>query len=160
MLTAVPTADPVHVVLAHHDADLGQIIALVGAFDAHLGRLGQIRPARAVTVRAVCHVLIGNRHPGQRTTRRARLLAPPAPEAFTGSGCGLVLPGRSSDEGGIEEFPLLRPTIRSNAATRSTSRAFAAVNSSITFACAAITTSRHAHDLHPNVGGSGRVTQA
>jgi hypothetical protein len=43
---------------------------------------------------------------------------------------------------GMEEFPLVRPTIRSNAATRSTSRAFVALNSSIT-------TSRDAHDPHP-----------
>jgi hypothetical protein len=82
------------------------------------------------------------------------------PEAFTGSGCGLLLPGRSSDEGGIEEFPLLRPTIRSNAVTRSTSRAFAAVSSSIAFACAAITTSRDAHDPHSGASGSDSVTQA
>jgi hypothetical protein len=52
----------------------------------------------------------------------------------------------------MEEFPLLRPTIRSNAATRSTSRAFAALNSSIT-------TSRDAHDPHPGTGG-GSITAA
>ncbi len=52
----------------------------------------------------------------------------------------------------MEEFPLLRPMIRSNAATRSTSRAFAALNSSIT-------TSRDAHDPHPGAGG-GSITAA
>ena len=81
------------------------------------------------------------------------------PEAFTGLGCGLLLPGRSSDDGGMEEFPLLRPTSRSNAATRSTSRAFAAVSSSIALACAAITMSRDPHDSHPNVGDGSSVTQ-
>jgi hypothetical protein len=69
----------------------------------------------------------------------------------------LLLLGRSSAEGGIEEFPLLRPTIRSNAATRSTSRAFAAVNSSIALACAAITTSPAVHDSHPHVGGGSII---
>ena len=54
-------------------------------------------------------------------------------------------------EGGIEEFPLLRPAARSRALTRSTSRAFAAVNSSIT-------TSRAAHEPHSNAGGSGSIT--
>ena len=51
----------------------------------------------------------------------------------------------------MEEFPLLRPTIRSSAVTRSTSRAFAAVNSSIT-------TSRAAHEPHPGAGGGGSIT--
>jgi hypothetical protein len=81
------------------------------------------------------------------------------PETFTGLGCGLLLPGRSSDDGGLEEFPLLRPTIRSNTATRSTSRAFAEVSSSIALACAAISTSRDAHDSHSGASG-GSVTQA
>ena len=54
-------------------------------------------------------------------------------------------------EGGIEEFALLRPAARSRALTRSTSRAFAAVNSSIT-------TSRAAHEPHSNAGGSGSIT--
>jgi hypothetical protein len=61
----------------------------------------------------------------------------------------VVLPGRSSLDGGIEEFPLFRLTIRSNCETRSTSRAFAALNSSITLTCSAITASRPAHDPHP-----------
>lgn len=59
----------------------------------------------------------------------------------------------------MEEFPLLRPAIRSNAVTRSTSRAFAAVSSSIALACAAITMSREPHDSHPGVGGGGSGTQ-
>jgi hypothetical protein len=54
---------------------------------------------------------------------------------------------------------LRRDLICSNAVIRSTNRAFAAVSSSIAFACAAITTSRDAHDSHPNVGG-GSVTQS
>ncbi len=79
MLAAACTANPVHIVLPHRDVDLGEIMGLVEAFDAYLGRLGQIRPAHAVAVRAVCHVLIGDRHPRQRTARRALLLAPLAP---------------------------------------------------------------------------------
>lgn len=59
----------------------------------------------------------------------------------------------------MEEFPLVRPAIRSNTATHSTSRAFAAVSSSIALACAAITTSRDPHDPHPNIGGGGSGTQ-
>jgi hypothetical protein len=51
----------------------------------------------------------------------------------------------------MEEFPLLRPTIRSNAATRSTNRAFAAVSSSIT-------TSRAAHEPHPDAGSGDPIT--
>jgi hypothetical protein len=72
------------------------------------------------------------------------------PERFARPGGGFFLPGRSSADGGIEEFPLLRLTIRSNAVSRSTNRAFAAVNSSIT-------TSRAAHDPHPGAGG-GSIT--
>lgn len=113
----------------------------MGPFDAHIGRLGQIRPTPTVAVRAMRHVLIRDRHPRQRTARRAGLLARLCPDPFTGLGCGLRLLGRSSDDDGIEEFALLRPTIRSNAVTRSTSRAFAAVSSSIALTCAVVTTS-------------------
>ena len=63
-------------------------------------------------------------------------------------------------EGGIEEFPLLRPAFRSKAVTRSTNRAFAAVSSSIAPACAAITTSRDAHDPHPKGGDNDSGTEA
>ena len=82
------------------------------------------------------------------------------PDPLACLGGGFVLPGRSSVEGGIEEFPLLRPAFRSRAVTRSTSRAFAAVNSSIALACTAITTSRDAHESHPDVGASGSGTAA
>lgn len=82
MLASARTADPVHVVLAHRDADLGEIMGLVGAFDAHLGGLGQIRPTPAGAVRAVRHALIGDRHPRQRTARRTGLLAPLAPRGL------------------------------------------------------------------------------
>jgi hypothetical protein len=70
------------------------------------------------------------------------------PEPFTGLAGGLRRPGRSSVDGGIPEFPLLRPAARSNAATRSTNAAFAAISSSIT-------TSRDAHASHPGDGGTG-----
>ena len=43
------------------------------------------------------------------------------PESFTRFGVGLVLPGRSSLEGGKEELPLFRDTCRSNWRTRSSS---------------------------------------
>jgi hypothetical protein len=59
---------------------------------------------------------------------------------------GLRRPGRSSVEGGIPEFPLLRPAARSRAVTRSTNRAFVATSS-------AITTSRDRHASQPAAGG-------
>jgi hypothetical protein len=40
-------------------------MGLVEVFDAPLGRLGQVRLARAVTVGAVRHVLIRGRHSRQ-----------------------------------------------------------------------------------------------
>ena len=80
-----------------------------------------------------------------------RCLPRSRPEPFARLGDGFLRPGRSSVEGGIEEFALLRPAARSRALTRSTSPAFAAVNSSIT-------TSRAAHEPHSNAGGSGSIT--
>jgi hypothetical protein len=82
------------------------------------------------------------------------------PDPFTGLGAGLVFPGRSSLDGGIDEFPLLRPTIRSSCATRSTSPVFAAVSSSIAAACAAITLSRDTHDPHSGTGNDETITRA
>jgi hypothetical protein len=106
----------------------------------------------------VCHLLIRDRHPRQGTTRRAGLLAWLAPDTFACLGGGFFRPGRSSQDGGIEEFPLLRPAWRSRAVTRSTSRAFAAVSSSIALACAAIMRSRDAHEPHADIGGSSSDT--
>ena len=80
------------------------------------------------------------------------------PILSTGLGGGFLRPGRSSEEGGIEEFPLSRPTTRSRAVTRSTSPVFAALSSSIALACAAITTSQDTRESHPRAGGSGSVT--
>ncbi len=79
------------------------------------------------------------------------------PDPFAGRGRGFFRPGRSSLDGDIEEFPLLRPRIRSSAVTRSTNPAFALVNSSIERACSAITTSRDAHHPHPGTAGGGDV---
>jgi hypothetical protein len=87
-------------------------------------------------------LLVGFAHPRQGAARRARL------------------PGRSSVDGGIEEFPLLRPTARSSAATRSASRAFAALNSSSMAACSAISPSRDAHAMHPDDGDTCPGTAA
>jgi len=81
------------------------------------------------------------------------------PDPFAGRGPGFFLPGRSSVDGGIEEFPLLRPRIRSSAVTRSTNPAFALVNSSIARACSTITTSRDTHEPHSGAG-SDSVTAA
>jgi hypothetical protein len=53
-------------------------------------------------------------------------------------------PGRSSADGGIEEFPLFRDTIRSSRANRSRS--------------SAISASRAAHDWQPGAGGGRSVT--
>jgi hypothetical protein len=75
------------------------------------------------------------------------------PDPFARRRAGFVRPGRSSVEGGIEEFPLLRPTARSSAATRSGSRTFAALNSSIS-------PSRNAHATHSDDGGNCPGTAA
>jgi len=70
------------------------------------------------------------------------------PEPRAGLGGGFRRPGRSSVEGGIPEFPQLRPAARSNPVTRATNRAFASISSPIT-------TSRDAHASHPGDGGTG-----
>src|ERR1019366_7585293 len=64
---------------------------------------------------------------------------------------GGTFPGRSSEEGGIEEFPLLRPSRRLRSAT-------SARSSSIACPCSAITASRAAHAPHPAAGSGGSVT--
>ena len=104
------------------------------------------------------------------TTRSSELLGAPLclprarPEPCAARGRGLFLPGRSPLDGGIEEFPLLRPTMRSNAVTRPTSPGFTLLSSSIALACSAITpacsavtTSRAAHDTRPRAGGGHRL---
>ena len=82
------------------------------------------------------------------------------PDPFARRRAGFDRPGRSSVDGGIEEFPLLRPTARSSAATRSASRAFAALNSSIIPACSAISPSRAAHAAHSGDADSCSGTAA
>lgn len=67
--------------------------------------------------------------PGQVRARRSGLLSRSFLSARLGccyGGGGEVLPGRSSAEGGIEEFPEFRETARSSLASRSASSAFAA----------------------------------
>ena len=94
MLTAARTANPIHIVLAHGDPDLGQVMDLMRAFDTPLHRLAQIRPAHAVAVRAVRHALIGVSHPRQRAARRAVLLAPLASRALRPPRRWLLPPGK------------------------------------------------------------------
>jgi hypothetical protein len=66
MLGAAGAADPVHVLLADLDPNLGQIVHLVGARDAHIVRVSQIRPAPAPTSRTVRHPLIRDAYPRHR----------------------------------------------------------------------------------------------
>ena len=152
VLAPAAAADPVQVVLDHLDLDLGQVMHLMRAFDAHVGGPAQPRPARAVPARAMRHVLVRGVHPTQRGTRRALLLAALRPEPRAVCGIGFFRPGRSSLDGGIDEFLLLRPWARSNAVTRSSSSAFALVSSLIAAVCSTINTSRDAHDPHPGAG--------
>lgn len=145
MLGAATAADPVDVVLADLDVDLGQVVHLMRALDAHIADPGQIRPAPAATRRAVRHPLIRDAHPRHRAALRVLLLSPLAPEPFARSGAGFALPGRSSLDGGMEELPLLREACRSSHRTRSSSAAFASRNWLITPACSrasAISSSR------------------
>ena len=93
MLAPAPAADPVDVVLPHHDLDLGQVVGLVRTLHPHLRRPGQVRTAPAAALRAVRHVLISLGHPRQRTALRALLLARSRPEPFARLGAGLFRPG-------------------------------------------------------------------
>ena len=85
----------------------------------------------------------------------------PLPRPGFGRGCSF--PGRSSEEGGMDEFPLLRFKARSRRATCSRSAAIwsacspsAPRSSPISSSCAAIRSSRAAHE--PQSGaGSGRT---
>jgi hypothetical protein len=77
----------------------------------------------------------GHRDDGRRThgcsatvIQPSTLVSAPAAPALTRFGPGFVLPGRSSLDGGIEEFPLFRETNRSNRRTRSSNTAFASRN--------------------------------
>ena len=84
----------------------------MGAFDAHIVRCGQIRPAPTAAFRAVRYPLIRDAHPWHRGARGTRLLSRLRPEFFARFGAGFALPGRSSLQGGIDELPLLRHTSR------------------------------------------------
>lgn len=92
MLTPASTAHPVHIMLADPQADLGQIMLLDRALKTHIRSPRQIRSAPAVTLRAVRHPLIRNRHPRQGAARRALLRAPSPPSILTRPGCRLGLP--------------------------------------------------------------------
>lgn len=82
MLGAAATADPVHVVLPHRDVYLGGIMHLVGALDADIACLRQLRPTPTAAFRSVRHLLIRHRHPWQRVARCALLLATSASPAL------------------------------------------------------------------------------
>jgi len=68
-------------------------------------------------------------------------------------------PGRSSDDGGIEEFPLLRDSSRSSRATCSVSSFSCACCASTRSRSSAISSSRAAQLRQPGAGGGNR-TQA
>jgi hypothetical protein len=92
MLASAPARNPVHIELAHPDPDLGQVMNLMGTFDAYLNRPAQLRPAGALTHGAMRYVLIRARHPRQRIARCTGLLAPLASRPFTGLAGGLRRP--------------------------------------------------------------------
>jgi hypothetical protein len=113
MLGAAGAADPVHVVLADLDPNLGQIVHLVGARDAHIVRVSQIRPAPAPTSRTVRHPLIRDAYPRHRVAFGALLLSRLAPRVLHPLRCRLspsrkIITGRS-----MEELPLFREACRS-----------------------------------------------
>jgi DNA-binding IclR family transcriptional regulator len=89
MLSAEGAADPVHVVLADLDPNLGQIVHLVGARDAHIVRVSQIRPAPAPALPAVRYPLIGGTHPRHRVALGALLLSRLAPRVLRPLRCRL-----------------------------------------------------------------------
>jgi hypothetical protein len=82
ILAAAPAAHPVQIMLAHPDPDLGQVMDLMRALDAHLGRAGQVGPAAAGPLASMSHALVGVARPRQGAARRARLLAPRPPGPF------------------------------------------------------------------------------
>ena len=143
----------VQVMLGHRRGDQRDVDQLVRGRHAQVRRAGQVRAARARPLREMRHRLVRVLAPGQVRARRAGLLARLAPFPFPRFGLagGGVRPGRSSADGGIEEFPLFRDTSRSSrstlaarSATCPASRAFSAASISITRACTVITASRAA----------------
>jgi len=124
--------------LGHLDGDLRQVVHLMRALDADVGGGGQIRAAGAAAGRAVALRLIRVRHPRQPAAFCARLLprlrcAAPRSRRLP---FGLPRPGStSSPDGGKDEFPELRDTIRSSRATRRASSAFSARSASTARSC-------------------------
>jgi hypothetical protein len=89
---------------------------------AQIAGLGKAPPAAACPLREQRHRRVRVLAPGQVSAGRARLLAlAPLPAPRDLRDRGAVLPGRSSADGGIDEFPEFRDTARSRRASRSSS---------------------------------------
>jgi hypothetical protein len=140
--------------LADLDPNLGQIVHLVGARDAHIVRLSQIHPASAPALRAVRHPLIRDAHPRHRVALGACCFPRWRPEFFARFGVGFALPRRSSLEGGIEELPLFREACRSSRRTRSSSATLDSRN----FSTRAISSSRDSSS-NPDTAQDHHITQ-
>jgi hypothetical protein len=131
------------VVLRDRRADQRDIDDLVGRGHPEIGGSGQVPPAPARALREQRHGALRALAPGQVRARRSGLLSRPflsRPPGCCRCGGGEVLPGRSSAEGGIEEFPEFRETARSSLASRSASSAFAASGCATRSASAALCT--------------------
>jgi hypothetical protein len=108
MLGPAGAADPVHLVLADRDPNLGQIMHLVGARDAHIVRVNQIPPAPAPASPTVRHPLIRGAHPPHRVALGALLLSRLTPRVRHPLRCRLrpsrkIITGRR--HGGVATVP-------------------------------------------------------
>lgn len=75
----------------------------------HLGRFGQICPCPQSPCGRCATSSTGTATYGSELPAKACCLPRLRTDPFTGLGCGLLFRGRSSEEGGIKEFRLLRP---------------------------------------------------
>ena len=135
------------------------LLLLIRPRHAQVSGIRQVPAARALALRVMVLGPVRDL-PRHRRTRAARLL-PPLPlllRPLRGPPLlpGILRPGRSSEDGGIEEFPLFRDPARSAAASRSRRSATSASSAAIRSACAAISASRGSADGSP--GGGASVT--
>jgi hypothetical protein len=127
---------------------------LVRTGHTHLDAVGQVRPAAAPAGRVVGDGRVRSLPPGQVGPRRAGLLAAPtlarlATWRWIGRRCAA---GRSSVDGGIDEFPLLREINRSSRSTRACSWALSARSCSICRACSATSATRRSRGISLGCG--------
>ena len=123
---------------------------------AQVSGVRQVPAARAPALRVMVLGPVRDLPPHRRT-RAARLLPRfrflPARSAARRCFRGILRPGRSSADGGIEEFPLFRDPARSAAASCSRRPATIASSAAIRSACSPISTSRGSAE-DPSGGGA------